>query len=235
LLNMRMEGTSKSLLDTLAQLYEQGHRTVRIGCSRGSSFVYIGPITDIDFKNINKRSHKRAQDMLLNAKSNLAEAESALFAARKESGLNKAADKVESLRKKVALEQDRLNAWKKYQDRGVLKVYPSTIDDDMIVIVDGYDGSVQYLFKERDGPMPDECVQNLVDQIYEGMTDELITAYQALINLPEGERKRGTVNRIRALENTIRKDPYGLLGDPEGIIKACRKRAMNERRIKRQP
>lgn len=144
MLNMHTEGISKSLLDTLAELYEQGHMTVRIGCSRGNNFVYIGPIAGIDFESINRKSLEKAKQQVKDAKDILSKSESALFAARSSSGLKKAEEKVQSARKKVRTEQDRLKPWAKYQDREVLIVYASTVDSDMIVIVDGFDGSVQY-------------------------------------------------------------------------------------------
>ena len=220
-------GNTSKLLDVLAGLYERGHRSVRIGCNEGSGFVYIGPILKIDFEKINQRSQDGGDHLITLAEDRVRRMEGKLFMAETDRSRTNYEKYLMIARRKLASTRDMVTNWKPYQDRKVISVIPSTVDPDMIIIVSGRDGWKQYCSENRNVPVPEQSLREIVGAIYEGIVKELVAAYRAKACMSPGER-RDVSAKIKILEKLIIKDYYGFLDDPEAIVKACRKRARME-------
>ena len=137
------ENTLK-LLDALADLYEKGHRTVRIGCWKGSAFVYTGAIADINFKSINEQSKENYRHLQDLAEDRMRKAAGSLIMAGGEKAQARTAQMYKAAKKNLDIIRGKITDFTKYEDRKVISITPSTVDSDMIVIIEGDDGWEQY-------------------------------------------------------------------------------------------
>lgn len=220
-------GSTSRLLDVLGSLYERGHRTVRIGCNEGSGFVYIGPILEIDFEKINQKSKVGGDHLIELAEDRVRRMEGKLIMAETDRSRANYEKCLMIARRNLISTRDKVEHWKPYQDRQVISVIPSTVDQDMIIIVSGRDGWKQYYSENRNVPVPEQSLKEIVGAIYEGIVKELVAAYRAKACMSPGEH-RDVSAKIKILEKLIIKDYYGFLDDGESIVKACRKRARME-------
>lgn len=66
--------------------------------------------------------------------------------------------------------------------------------------------------------------ERLLIAIYTSVCSDLLQAYERLDKCPTEEGKNAARFDARMLEKWILSDPYGFLPDPQGIVKAVRKK-----------
>lgn len=174
---------------------------IRICTKNGPNFVYVGLAGEMDFETINRRI--RARDT---ANTMLAVCEYGDPKGKMHRG---EFDKIIS----------KFRDFTPVEDRDVVETYPGQFEANSLVIkITGTEGWI--LYNPMLPPMKDvdrEGAENLVAAIYKGLCAELITAYQA-----------EDTYLIERCEKEIRRDRYGLMDRPEGLIRECRKKARRE-------
>lgn len=185
---------------------------VRIGCKGGKDFLYIGEVEDLDFASLDEKTLGMAKGR---AGKLLEEVSSA-----RSNNQDRQADLFNQMRNRL----QELVEWKPLAEREITSIDRSTVNDDLIIIVEGNDGELaQFDYPADPSKIPEErCVQ-LVEEIYRQELKELRRAYMALLEETSvkniGLRRR----KIFELERWFRKDPYGILADPDGMIEQARK------------
>ena len=109
-------------------------------------------------------------------------------------------------------------AWKPVEDREVVEQYPGQLEYSTVIVITGGEGWIPY--NPSLAPLEkidEQGAESLVTQIYKGICTELVHAYEV-----------GSEDLIERAEREIRKNRYGILDQPEGIIRACRIRAGKE-------
>lgn len=110
-------------------------------------------------------------------------------------------------------------AWRPVEDREVLETYPGQLEaNSTVIVVTGGEGWLHYNpllppLKE----INEQGAELLATKIYEGLCTELVHAYET-----------GYTDLITRCEDEIRLNRYGILEQPEGIIRACRIKAGKE-------
>lgn len=121
----------------------------------------------------------------------------------------------------VKLFDDEMNSFIPIEDREVAEEYQSDVDDNRIYMVEGFGGGIQYEPEGSGADLDPEACMKMVVSIYKSECRELIYSYM-------GKRKE---DHTREQEIWIRSDPYGILADPEGLIRACRMAAGTNAKI----
>lgn len=166
---------------------------IRIGSEHGSGFVYVGSVREVEYGPINAQIKKRLPRNAPN-------------------------------KYKIETRKKWENAVKNYvplQDRSIVDMSRSEVEDHIIIIVEGFGGFIQY--DPADSGFTDydeQAMIDLVGALYRETCRTLISAY-----------RKQKESEVRMCEAWIRQNGYGLVSDPEGIIKACRQ-AKNTKHIK---
>lgn len=95
--------------------------------------------------------------------------------------------------------------------RDVVEIFRSEVEDHIIIIVEGFGGFIQYDPVGTPAQEYDrQAMIDLVGALYKENCRELINAYA-----------RRDEENITRCERWIRENRYGIVADPEGIIRAC--------------
>ena len=109
-------------------------------------------------------------------------------------------------------------AWRPVEDREVLETYPGQLEYSTVITITGGEGWLQY--NPSLAPLKEineQGAELLATKIYEGLCTELVYAYET-----------GYTDLITRCEDEIRLNRYGILEQPEGIIRACKIKAGKE-------
>lgn len=113
---------------------------------------------------------------------------------------------------------ETFKAWRPVEDREVVEQYPGQLEYSTVIVITGEEGWLQY--NPSLAPLKEineQGAELLATQIYKGICTELVHAYEV-----------GYTDLIAKCEDEIRLNRYGILEQPEGIIRACRIRAGKE-------
>lgn len=114
---------------------------------------------------------------------------------------------------------EAFKAWRPVEDREVIETYPGQLEaNSTVIVITGGEGWLHYNpllppLKE----ISEQGAELLATKIYEGLCTELVHAYET-----------GYTDLITRCEDEIRLNRYGILEQPEGIIRACRIKAGKE-------
>lgn len=180
-------------------------KKIRIGTKDGSGFIYAGTKENLSFKEVWK-------DM------------QAVYAEKIYQGMvtfTKTHERTGTFERIL----DDYYKMKWLPERKVIDHYPGQFEPDAeVIIIEGSEKLFDYLpdkrlyFKDFEG----NAVNNLYIGIYKGVYEELISAYMTLKSSKSYELKAKARANVRHLANWIRSDPYGMLTNPEGHVKACK-------------
>lgn len=109
-------------------------------------------------------------------------------------------------------------AWRPVEEREVVEQYLGQLEYSTVIVVTGGEGWIPY--NPSLAPLTEineNGAEALVTQVYKGICTELVHAYEV-----------NSEDLIQKAEKEIRKNRYGILDQPEGIIRACRVRAGRE-------
>lgn len=193
-------------------------KRIRIGCKPGGGFIYEGIVADL---NLNSLYRKCALSIAQKVYDNME-----TFAT---------ANDHKKLQKTIQPIVDKFYNMKPLPVRKVLMDYPGQFEPDVrVIIIEGdeklfeYDPDIPPLVPER---MHDTAAQDLIEAIYANAAEELTNSI-AIMKRTHGDREgdREKKNSARAtaqhVQKWIRSDPYGILDQPDGIVRACQARAM---------
>lgn len=113
---------------------------------------------------------------------------------------------------------ETFKAWRPVEDREVVEQYPGQLEYSTVIVITGGEGWLQY--NPSLAPLKEineQGAELLATQIYKGICIELVHAYEV-----------GYTDLIAKCEDEIRLNRYGILEQPEGIIRACKIRAGKE-------
>lgn len=102
--------------------------------------------------------------------------------------------------------------WGPVEDREVIDQYPGQLEYSTVIMITGGEGWLHY--NPSLAPLKDideRGAESLVTQVYKGLCDELVHAYEV-----------GAEDIIERGEKEIMMNRYGILEQPEGVIRACR-------------
>lgn len=114
---------------------------------------------------------------------------------------------------------ETFKAWRPVEDREVIETYPGQLEaNSTVIVITGGEGWLHYNpllppLKE----ISEQGAELLATKIYKGLCTELVHAYET-----------GYTDLITGCEDEIRLNRYGILEQPEGIIRACRVKAGKE-------
>lgn len=183
---------------TLKELRIAPEHKIRIRTKDGSNFIFIGMAGEVDFETLNKETKVRATARLLDAVYNYDPNHTGWF------------DKAVR----------DFKAWRPVEDRDVLEQYPGQLEYSTVIVITGGEGWIPYnpsLVPLKAEDVDENAAENLVTAIYKGIATELVHAYEV-----------DSEDLIERAEREIRKNRYGILDQPEGIIRACRIKAGKE-------
>ncbi len=183
----------------LKELDLRPEKRIRICTEHGANFIYIGTAGELDYKELNTKLWSKARERVLDALLKY--------------DLNRPGT-MKAFGRSVV----KLLKWQPVQDREVVEKYKGYYEYDSLVIkVTGEDGWTNYE-PEVESLDPDtmstDAAAALVAAVYKELCQELVHGYEV--------KSEGT---IAMCEREIRSNRYGLMDDPEGLIRECRKRA----------
>ena len=199
--------TLQELLKTLPK-----NKSVRIGTENGSGFIYQGKAKDINFVDLWKTlsgmyAEKVYEKMIMFVKDH------------------------EHFETRIKSIIDDYSAMKWLPDRNVIIHYPGQFEpDQLVIIIEGeeklfdYDPKIILPFKDFN----ENGTETILESVYKSVFDELIDAYVMEATTGSYDAKLNARKDIRRLEAWINNNPYGIVRDPKGFIKAC-KQAAKER------
>lgn len=183
---------------TLKELRIAPEHKIRIRTKDGSNFIFIGMAGEVDFETLNKETKVRTTAKLLDAVYNYDPNHTGWF------------DKAVR----------DFKAWRPVEDREVVDQYPGQLEYSTVIVITGGEGWIPYnpsLAPLKAEDVDENAAENLVTAIYKGIATELVHAYEV-----------DSEDLIERAEREIRKNRYGILDQPEGIIRACRIKAGKE-------
>ena len=183
---------------TLKELRIAPEHKIRIRTKDGSNFIFIGMAGEVDFETLNKETKVRTTAKLLDAVYNYDPNHTGWF------------DKAVR----------DFKAWRQVEDREVVDQYPGQLEYSTVIVITGGEGWIPYnpsLAPLKAEDVDENAAENLVTAIYKGIATELVHAYEV-----------DSEDLIERAEREIRKNRYGILNQPEGIIRACRIKAGKE-------
>lgn len=183
----------------LRELELDPERQIRICTEHGSNFIYIGAFKDLDLRKLTKETSMRVTARLLDT----------VFLYHQRRGWTKNNPAVRGA-------MNRFLEWKPVAEREVLEQYPGKYEYSLVIRITGSEGWLEYdphLRPLNPGSIGTDSAEELVASIYRGVCTELVHAYEV-----------GAASVIRQCEHEIRSNRYGLLEDPNGLIRQCKKR-----------
>ena len=183
---------------TLKELRIAPEHKIRIRTKDGSNFIFIGMAGEVDFETLNKETKVRTTAKLLDAVYNYDPNHTGWF------------DKAVR----------DFKAWRPVEDRELVDQYPGQLEYSTVIVITGGEGWIPYnpsLAPLKAEDVDENAAENLVTAIYKGIATELVHAYEV-----------DSEDLIERAEREIRKNRYGILDQPEGIIRTCRIKAGKE-------
>ena len=171
---------------------------IRIRTKDGSNFIYIGVAGQVDFETLNRETKMRCTARMMDAV--------LTYDPDHQGGFDRAVKD--------------FKAWKPVEEREVIEQYLGYLEYSTVIVITGGEGWIPYnpsLAPLKAEDVDENAAENLVTAIYKGIATELVHAYEV-----------GSEDLIERGEREIRKNRYGILESPEGIIRACRAKAGRE-------
>lgn len=187
-------------------------KRIRIGCKPGGGFIYEGIVADLNLNVLYKNCalsfvQKTVENMITYATST----------------------NHRRLEKNIQPIIDKYYDMKPLTTRKVLMDYPGQFEPDVrVIIIPGeeklfdYDPDVPSLTAET---MDDQAANRLIGAIYETAVEDLVNSTVTMKRSKNRETKDRARANMQHTRNWIRRDLYGILSDPEGIVEACKIRA----------
>lgn len=191
-------------------------KKIRIGTTRGSKFIYIGPVEDLCMEDIDRTTREK-----LAAKMN------SCLIGMSSKGKSGHWEKLRTQAKKARQEFEK---WTPVSERKVTEKIRGIIEpESLVIMIEGAESGDDYSPSlEAMGSCDPDAGRKAVEQLYKNACSDLVRAYKNLKK--NGDADEEAKRTAHECEIMIRSDRYGLLDNPEDIIQACRLAADGGRR-----